>query len=157
MSIISSNSQVSVNKVMASLRCIFPVARHVELTNCIACELHVTLTQQPTNITYMRQHIHTLDLVRSHFKRMLKEEAPPTWANVCHFKLLLEQNMAFVGSGCRSVGRPVACDTRGPRFESSHRRTLIHIIINCIEKTKLKKKEAGNGLFYKIHGFLRRI
>jgi hypothetical protein len=23
----------------------------------------VTLTQQPTNITYMRQHIHTLDLV----------------------------------------------------------------------------------------------
>jgi hypothetical protein len=55
---------VSVNKVMASLRCLFPVARHVELTNCIACELHVTLTQQPTNITYMRQHIHTLDLVR---------------------------------------------------------------------------------------------
>ena len=49
---------------MASLRCVFPIARHVELTNCIACELHVTLTQQPTNITYMRQHIHTLDLVR---------------------------------------------------------------------------------------------
>ena len=54
---------MSVNKVMASLRCVFPIARHVELTNCIACELHVTLTQQPTNITYMRQHIHTLDLV----------------------------------------------------------------------------------------------
>ena len=48
---------------MASMRCVFPHARHVELTNCIACELHVTLTQQPTNITYMRQHIHTLDLV----------------------------------------------------------------------------------------------
>ena len=54
---------MSVNKVMASMRCVFPNARHVELTNCIACELHVTLTQQPTNITYMRQHIHTLDLV----------------------------------------------------------------------------------------------
>ena len=60
-------SQVSVNKVMASMRCVFPSARHVELTNCIACELHVTLTQQPTNITYMRQHIHTLDLVRGPF------------------------------------------------------------------------------------------
>lgn len=66
--------QVSVNKVMASMRCVFPSARHVALTNCIACELHVTLTQQPTNITYMRQHIHTLDLVSAdyfHFPRLV--------------------------------------------------------------------------------------
>ena len=38
------------------------------LTNCIACELHVTLTQQPTNITYMRQHIHTLELISGKIK-----------------------------------------------------------------------------------------
>ena len=37
------------------------------LTNCIACELHVTLTQQPTNITYMRQHIHTLELISADY------------------------------------------------------------------------------------------
>ena len=28
------------------------------------------------------------------------------------------------GSGCASVGRVVASDTRGPRFESSHRRNF---------------------------------
>ena len=37
------------------------------MTNCIACELHVTLTQQPTNITYMRQHIHTLELISADY------------------------------------------------------------------------------------------
>ena len=53
------------------------------------------------------------------------------------------------GSGCGAVGRAVASDTRGPRFESSHRRNFIHVFtINCIEKTKIKKKEAGNGPFF---------
>ena len=40
-----------------------------------------------------------------------------------------------------------AFDTRGPRFDSSHRQNFIEhlFIINCIEKTKINKKEAGNG------------
>lgn len=66
--------QVSINKVMSYLRHVFPKAVHVALTNCIACELHVTLTQQPTNITYMRQHIHTLELISAdyfHFPRLV--------------------------------------------------------------------------------------
>jgi len=59
--------QVSINKVMSYLKQVFPKAKEVALTNCIACELHVTLTQQPTNITYMRQHIHTLELISADY------------------------------------------------------------------------------------------
>ena len=48
---------------------------------------------------------------------------------------------------CGSVGRAVAFDIRGPRFHSSHRQNFIEnlFIINCIEKTKINKKEADNG------------
>ena len=54
------------------------------------------------------------------------------------------------GSGCGSVGRAVASDTRGPRFESSHIIYIEHSFsVNCIEKTKIKLKEAGNGPFFK--------
>lgn len=59
--------QVSINKVMSYLKHVFPAARKVALTNCIACELHVTLNQQPTNLTYMRQHIHTLELISADY------------------------------------------------------------------------------------------
>ena len=53
-----------------------------------------------------------------------------------------------LGSGCGSVGRAVASDSRGLQFESSHRRNFFHVlIINCVEKTKIKKREAGNGAF----------
>ena len=52
--------------------------------------------------------------------------------------------------GCGSVGRAVASDSRRPQFESNHRRNFIHeFIINCIKKTKIKKKEARNSPFFK--------
>ena len=37
--------------------------------NCIwfSFQLHVTLNQQPTNLTYMRQHIHTLELISADY------------------------------------------------------------------------------------------
>ena len=56
-------------------------------------------------------------------------------------------NQKLVWSGCGSVGRAVAFNTRGLRFDSSHRQNFIEhlFIINCIEKTKINKKEAGNG------------
>ena len=42
------------------------------------------------------------------------------------------------GSGCGSVGRAVASDTRGTRFESSHRQKSIYIehlfTVNCVLK-----------------------
>ena len=58
-----------------------------------------------------------------------------------------------MGSGCGSVGRAVASNTRGPRFESSHWQTFISeihfYIVNCIEKTKIKEKRPGMAHFKK--------
>ena len=53
--------------------------------------------------------------------------------------------------GCGSVGRAVAFDTKGPRFDSSHRQNFIEhlFIINCIEKTKINKKRPGMAHFLK--------
>ena len=47
-----------------------------------------------------------------------------------------------VGQRCGSVCRVVAFDTRGPRFESSHRqKNYIEYLftVNCIENTKIKR------------------
>ena len=40
---------------------------------------------------------------------------------------------------------PVALDTRGLRFESSHRQALkcYLVTVSCIEETKINEKEAG--------------
>ena len=50
------------------------------------------------------------------------------------------------GSGCGSVGRTVAYDTRGPLFESSHRHTLI--IIKKLSQKNLKQS-SGENLLHK--------
>ena len=59
----------------------------------------------------------------------------------------------LLGIGCGSVGRAVASDTRGLRFESSHWVTLYYLYsVNCFEKTKIilrkvidgKTKESGH-------------
>ena len=47
------------------------------------------------------------------------------------------------GSGCGSVGRAVAFDTRDPQFESRHRQNFIYQLYN--RKDENKEKEAGNG------------
>ena len=39
------------------------------------------------------------------------------------------------GSGCGSVGRAVAFDTRGQRFKSSHRPKFIDILNICFQST----------------------
>ena len=44
------------------------------------------------------------------------------------------------GSGCGSVGRVVAFDTRDPQFESSHQQNLF--TLNSIEKAKRKEKRG---------------
>ena len=51
------------------------------------------------------------------------------------------------GSGCGSVGRTVASNTRYPQFEYSH--WLILSTIKCIEKMKLKEKRPGMADFLK--------
>ena len=51
-----------------------------------------------------------------------------------------------MGSGCGSVGRVVASNTRDPWFKSSHRQKfsyIEHLFTLCIEKTKIKKKRPG--------------
>ena len=58
---------ISINNIMTLLRHAFPYAKNIALVNCIACELHVTLTQHPANITFMRETIHTLDLVSADY------------------------------------------------------------------------------------------
>ena len=65
------------------------------------------------------------------------------------WQLMLAKNYSGdSGSGCGSVGRAVASDTRGPRFESSHWQTGIpDIYLRNVEKTTIKRKEAGNGPF----------
>ena len=53
------------------------------------------------------------------------------------------------------MGRAVASDTRGPRFESSHWQLLSDIYlftVNCIEKTKIKKKRPRMALSKKQFG-----
>ena len=68
--------------------------------------------------------------------------------------LLLKQqplSLYHMGSGCGAVGRAVASDTRGPRFESSHRQLLlnIYLLLTVCRKDENKEKEAGNGPFKK--------
>ena len=49
------------------------------------------------------------------------------------FVIFIFGNMSFKGSGCGSVGRAVALDTRGPGFKSSHRQKLnILLTVNCV-------------------------
>ena len=50
----------------------------------------------------------------------------------------------FLGSGCDSVGRAVASDSRGPRFESSHgQHFLLNIYCQLYWKDKNKEKRPG--------------
>ena len=85
-------------------------------------------------------------------------------AEVCPFLLKRDifgdrfqsKKESFMGSGCGAVGREVASDTRGPRFESSHRQKFIYIFVFCqlcIEKTKERKKRPGMAHFFKKRKF----
>ena len=49
-----------------------------------------------------------------------------------------------MGSGCGAVGRAVACNTRGPGFESSHQQLLlnIYLLLTVCRKDKNKEKRG---------------
>ena len=61
------------------------------------------------------------------------------------------KNTVQWGSCFVSVGRAVASNARGLRFDSSHWQNLYWTLftVNCIENMKIKKKEAGHGPFFK--------
>ena len=52
-----------------------------------------------------------------------------------------------MGSGCGSVGRAVASNSRGPQFEFRHRQKFIlNMLLSVVlKRRKNKEKEAGNG------------
>ena len=62
-----------------------------------------------------------------------------------------QTNKINMGRGGGSVGRAVALDARGPRFESSHQQTFISDIylytVNCFEKPKIKEKRPRMAHF----------
>ena len=47
----------------------------------------------------------------------------------------------FGGSGCGSVGRAVASDTRDPQFETRHPQNFIYQLYNRKEKKKKRGRE----------------
>ena len=57
-----------------------------------------------------------------------------------YFGIISNSKQTMVsGSGCGSVGRAVASNTRGPRFESSHRQKFYieHLFtVNCVMKRR---------------------
>ena len=59
----------------------------------------------------------------------------------------------YWGSGCGSVSKAVASETRGPWLESPHQRSSYWtlLIVNCIEKTKIKKKRPGMPHFFNTY------
>ena len=69
--------------------------------------------------------------------------------------LIILKTEKDMGSGCGSVGRAVASNTRGPQFESSHPQKFIYILNICLLSTvfwkdeKIKKKRPGKAHFLK--------
>ena len=60
------------------------------------------------------------------------------------------QKLEDDGSGCGSVGRAVASNSRGLQFESSDWQKLYRMFtVNYIKKTKIKKKRPGMVHFLK--------
>ena len=75
------------------------------------------------------------------------------WHRRRRFKSLssvTNQRGSLLGSGCGSVGRAVASDTRCPRFESSHRQKFINVkhlyTVNCVLKRPKIKRKRGREL-----------
>ena len=56
----------------------------------------------------------------------------------------------MVGSGCGAVGRAVASNTGGPKFESSHRQLLlnIYLLLTVCRKDENKEKRPGMAHFF---------
>ena len=49
--------------------------------------------------------------------------------------------MEKLGSGCGSVGRVVASDSRGPRFKSNYNEPIYCYLLLAVEYTKIKGKK----------------
>ena len=65
-------------------------------------------------------------------------------------KMSIQKWHLLMGSGCGLAGRAIASNSRGPKFESKHRQNIYwtFFTVNCIERTKIKIKEAVNGQLF---------
>ena len=71
--------------------------------------------------------------------------------SVCSAQNAKVKLIHIMGCGCDSVGRPVASDSIGLRFESSHRQIFIlNISCQLYWKYENKEKEAMNSPFFRI-------
>ena len=62
----------------------------------------------------------------------------------------------LTGNGCGSVVKTVASDSRGPRVESSHPKSLLTYLLLTAEKTKIKEKQRpGIAHFWLALGELK--
>ena len=101
------------------------------------------------SITYILYYLFQLSIIYILYYTFYYYFQLPFIVNVTHSSTP-KQTKSNRGSGCGSVVGTVASNTRGPRFDSSHWQNFYfeHLhSANCIEKTKIKQKEAGNGLF----------
>ena len=78
---------------------------------------------------------------------------PPSSAWGCCAFFTFPVDLIMINSGCGSVGRAVASDTRCPRFKSSHLQKFIFLLNICLLSTVFwkdenKEKEAGYGPFF---------
>ena len=68
----------------------------------------------------------------------------------------LVNGVPVVSFNCTMIGRAFASYSRGPQFKSSHGKNLYWTFtVNCIEKTKIKKKRPGSALYTDVYTELK--
>ena len=73
--------------------------------------------------------------------------------SMSHIYCTLLMKLLRFGSGVGSVGRAVASDSRGPRFESNHRQKFkVNNYCQLYRKDENQEIEAGNGPFLNCDG-----
>ena len=76
-----------------------------------------------------------LRLLKGSKSELISRDSCVTFSKMNITTFLFGSNSWFLGSGCGSVGRTVASDIRGPRFESNFYTEHL-LTVNCIEKRK---------------------
>ena len=100
---------------------------------CPKCWCHHSHTRQHLAFVFFKWTIPASFFVYFHyFRRFLP--------NTSNLKLIIE------GSGCGSVGRAVASDSRGPRFESCHRQKNFTVKFFKLSSLLILKKQSKDGV-----------
>ena len=88
------------------------------------------------NLSFMNR-----ERIVSRFGRTMAKASPVSKTGIWKLRKLENKEACVWGSGCGSVGRAVASDTRDPRFKSRHRQNLIYQLYN--RKDENKENEVG--------------